>query len=75
MAAQFVYFAVSMNMGALVGDLYLNTLIAGAVELPSLFLVLWTIGHFGRQPTMAVSFLVAAITGAISIACLVLDGE
>ena len=71
-----MYYGLSLNTGALSGSIYTNTLISGAVEIPSLiiciFLLNWKL--CGRRLTSSGTFLVAGLSSIITIP-LILYGE
>ena len=68
-----MYYGLSLNTGALSGDIYTNTLISGAVEIPSLiiciFLLNWKI--CGRRLTSSGTFLVAGLSSIVTIPLIV----
>ena len=64
-----MYYAVAFNTGELHGDIYVNTFIAGAVEIPAyvLCMLLMDWKPMGRKWTGCSALIVAAISSFLSI--------
>jgi len=64
-----MYYAVAFNTGELHGDIYVNTFIAGAVEIPAyvLCMLLMDWKPIGRKWTGCSALIVAAISSFLSI--------
>ena len=45
------------------------------IEIPSLFLVLWSMLRFGRKVTVALCFAVALVSGTVSVVFLLVPGK
>jgi len=63
-----IYYAMALNIGILHGNLYLNTFIAGAVEIPAYVVGTYLMDRrpFGRRWT---GFIGMAGSGICSFAC------
>ena len=68
-----IYYALAFNTGTLHGDIYLNTFIAGAVEIPayflSMFLMEWK--PVGRKWTGCTGLIVSAVSSFLCIPMLI----
>jgi fucose permease len=62
-----MYYALTLNVGALPGDIFINAAVSAAVEIPAQFATILALNHHvtGRRLTCAVSMLCA---GAFSFA-------
>ena len=54
------YFGLSLSATSLSDNIYLSFILSGLVELPSL-VAIWPMDHWGRKPTLVVSFLLCGI--------------
>jgi OCT family organic cation transporter-like MFS transporter 4/5 len=50
----FVYYGISLNIGDLGGDLFMNFFLAGLVEFPSYFFCMYIFKYIGRRPLLAI---------------------
>jgi len=68
-----IYYALAFNTGTLHGDIYVNTFIAGAVEIPAYFLsmVLMDWKPMGRKWTGCLSLIISAISSFLCIPMLI----
>src|SRR6218665_165740 len=64
-----MYYAMSLNTGALSGDIFINTAISGAVEVPALVICALLLGWrvTGRRLSCSISFVGAGISSIICI--------
>ena len=64
-----MYYALAFNTGALHGDIYINTFIAGAVEIPAyvLCILLMEWKPMGRKWTGSSALIVAAVSSFVCI--------
>lgn len=71
-----IYYSLALNTGSLHGDIYLNTFISGAVEIPAYILgiVMMDMKCFGRRGTGGLSLVGAGLVSFVCIA-LILNGE
>ncbi|XP_054158730.1 organic cation transporter protein-like [Oppia nitens] len=60
----FVYYGISLNIGDFGGNLFINFLVAGLIEFPSILLALVALKYIGRRP------LVAGLMYASGLSCL-----
>lgn len=67
-----IYYGLAFNAGSLVGDLYLNSLLLGVVEIPANVVCRFMVNRFGRRFTNAFGLLVA---GVGSFVCIPLVGN
>lgn len=56
-----------MRLGIVGGNLYIDFLISGVVELPGALLILLTIERFGRRLPFAASNLVAGVACLVTV--------
>ena len=75
LAVQFVYFAVTLNMDTLFGDIYLNTMLAAITEIPSNIIVTICLQKFGRKRPLLVLFSLVALGGFVSMGLLIADSK
>ena len=54
------YFGLNLCAGDLSDNIYLSFILLGLVELPAL-IAIWFLDHWGRNPTLVVSFLLCGI--------------
>ncbi len=71
-----IYFAISLNSQSLAGDVFLNTLILGAIEIPSnlICILLIDIPWIGRKLTTASGLIIAGVTSLAAIPLFVTSG-
>ena len=62
-----VYYGLSYNTGSLSGNLFINTAISGAVEIPANLLAIYLLTRAGRKYTQAVSLILAGMANFICI--------
>ena len=64
-----LYYALSLNAESLAGDVYLNTFLLGAVEIPAnlITLVLMDMKLFGRRRTNSGALFLAGISSLICV--------
>ena len=70
-----MYYALSLNTQALSGNIYVNTVISGAVEIPANLLAIFFLNwrFTGRRLTCSLSLLIAGAASLISI-YMILEG-
>lgn len=68
-----IYYAMAFNTGELHGDIYINTFIAGAVEVPAYVLCLFTMDWklMGRKWTGSCGLIVSGISSFLCIPMLI----
>lgn len=59
--------AMTLNLGALTGNAYLNVFLSGATEIPSAILVMFVMIRFGRIKTFIMFGSFFALCNAIAI--------
>jgi len=57
-----VYYGMSLNLKNLGGNLILNFILAGIIEIPANLLVIFTISHYGRRKSLLFFMMSAALT-------------
>lgn len=64
-----MYFALSLNTGSLVGDVFVNTVISGAVEVPANILCILCMNwkKLGRRLTCSLSLVIAGLSSFLTI--------
>ncbi|CAH1779983.1 unnamed protein product, partial [Owenia fusiformis] len=62
-----VYYGLTLNIGRLPGNIYLNFFMSGLLEIPGTFFLMLTLDRFGRKRPFAVAELLA---GLCLLACL-----
>ena len=62
-----VYYGLSYNTGSLSGNLFINTAISGAVEIPANLLAMYLLTKAGRKYTQAVSLIMAGVANFVCI--------
>jgi len=64
-----IYYALAFNTGELQGSVYLNTFIAGAVEIPAYFLCMFLMdwSRMGRKRTGCTGLIVSAVSSFLCI--------
>jgi hypothetical protein len=69
-----MYWAMSFNSGTLSGNIYLNTLLLGVVEIPAIIVAYFTLNWppLGRKLTTGGSMLIASLTSFITIPFIVI---
>ncbi|CAK8676580.1 unnamed protein product [Clavelina lepadiformis] len=63
----FVYYGVSLNAGALAGDIFINNTLNGVMEIASYLLVMILLDRIGRRIILASFFAVAGIVLICSV--------
>lgn len=63
----FIYYALSLNVQDLGGNIYVNFLISGLVEIPSIILCIYALKKAGRRTILASSMLVLFVASVASI--------
>ena len=58
----FVYYGLSLNVGDLNGDLFLNYFLAGLVEIPSYLVIAVAVNYFGRKQLITFYVTVAGLS-------------
>src|SRR6218665_186751 len=68
-ASNLLYFSLSLNTGALYGDIYLNTLISASLEVPAIIfcIVLIDWKFLGRKFTTFLTFFTSALSCILCI--------
>lgn len=59
--ASLVYYGLSLNTAALVGDEYVNFVLSGAVEIPGYILCVFTMNYLGRRLSLALTMILAGV--------------
>ena len=54
------YYGLSLNIGELGGDLFVNTIISGALEIPSVLLIIVVFTYAGRIPSFSGAMFLGA---------------
>ena len=72
---QFVYFAVTLNMDTLFGNIYLNTMLAAMTEIPANIIVTCCLQKYGRKKCLLVLCCLIVIGGCVSLGLLTVDSE
>jgi OCT family organic cation transporter-like MFS transporter 4/5 len=64
-----LYFSLSLNTGALAGNIYTNTIVSAAMEVPSIIIIIFLleVKVLGRRLNTSGSFL---ITGLACLICI-----
>ena len=57
----FVYYGLTLNVAALSGDVYLNTFLISAVEIPGSLLAMYTMDKIGRRITLGGSLIIYVV--------------
>ena len=68
-----IYYALALNTGTLHGNVYINTFIAGAVEIPAYFLGMFLMDckPVGRRWTGCIGLIVSAVSSFVCIPMLI----
>ena len=69
----FIYYALSLNVQDLGGDIYVNFLISGFVEVPSIILCIFALKKAGRRTILAASMVVLFLASVVSIPFFFID--
>ncbi len=67
-----VYWGLSLNAGSF-GDVYLNTFLAGAIEVPALIVCLLCLQYLGRRAPNAIAMLLAGVFCLSIVPVLLID--
>ena len=67
-----VYYGISINTGDMVGSVYMNTFLVGAVEFPGNAIAIISMDRIGRRDPIAVANIVA---GICMVACVPFIGN
>merc|ERR1712136_31224 len=70
-----VYYGVSLNAGSLPGNLYVNNVLNGCVEIASYILCILTMDRLGRRMTLSGSLFIAGFSLLISMIILEFAGD
>ena len=62
-----VYYGLSLNTGSLSGNIFWNSFISGAVEVPANIICIFTMMYLGRKPTLVGAFLIAGVSSFLCI--------
>ena len=62
-----IYYGLSLNTGTLVGSVYLNTFLSGAVEIPANLLCILFMEKIGRKITLSGSFIAGGVACLLMI--------
>ena len=57
-----MFYGLSLNIGSLTGDLFLNSFLMAAVEIPANLLCMLMMGKLGRRVSICGALLFAALT-------------
>lgn len=63
----FIYYALSLNVQDLGGNLFVNFFISGMVEIPSIILCIYALKRYGRRQILANSLIALSLASLISI--------
>lgn len=63
----FVYYALSLNVQDLGGNLYVNFFISGLVEFPAIILCMLALKRFGRKSFLSVTMITVAVASLAGI--------
>ena len=63
-----VYYGLTLNVAALSGDVYLNSFLTGAVEIPGNLLAMYCMDKIGRRITLGASFIICGVMCLLMIA-------
>ena len=69
-----IYYGLSLNSGALAGNVYINTFLLGAIEIPANILCFVFSNWIGRTWTIGLSLLLAAAASGIQIPLILVGG-
>ena len=70
-----VYYGLSLNTGTLSGNIFVNSFISAAVEVPANIICIFTMLYLGRKPTLVGAFLIAGVSAFLCIPFLDNDGK
>lgn len=62
-----VYYGLSLNTGALGGDIYVSFIISSVIEMPAHLYVLFALDWFGRKPNLCGSLILGGISCIVSV--------
>jgi len=62
-----VYYGLSLNAGALAGDIFLNNALNGALEIPALLISVYLLNKIGRKTTLSLAYFIAGFGLLISL--------
>jgi len=64
-----MYFALLLNVGTFAGDIYINTILSGALEIPARIVAIFLVDSrlLGRRLTNAGLLLLMAVSSAVAI--------
>ena len=65
--ALLIYIGLSLSLGDLTGNIYLNVFLSGATEIPAVIIVNFLIQRLGRKPVLVAILLGAGILAATSV--------
>lgn len=71
----FVFLAITFNLNQLFGDVYMNTAISGALELPALYLCYMLLKKYGRKPSVSIPFIFVGICFLLSVPFEIFEGK
>ncbi len=74
-ASGLVYLGVSMNMDALVGDIYTNIIIGSFLEVPIILLAIIIVFKLGRKRPLIGCYIIMALTSFCAILMEAVPGE
>ena len=69
-----MYYGLSLNTGSLSGNIFWNSFISGAVEIPANLICIFTMMYLGRKPTLVGAFLIGGVSIFLCIPFLGDDG-
>jgi OCT family organic cation transporter-like MFS transporter 4/5 len=69
----FIYYALSLNVQDLGGNIYVNFLISGLVEIPSITLCIYSLKKAGRRTILASSMIVLFLASVVSVPFFFID--
>lgn len=70
-----MYYGLALNAGTLAGDIYLNTFLMGAVEIPANIIALVLLSKAGRRYGVGGGLLVGGVALVISIPFILQPGK
>ena len=77
LAINLIFFALSLNAGNLVGDLFLNASLLGLVDVPAnvLCFILMNVQLLGRKRTIGLANIIGGLASLICVPVILFDGK
>lgn len=70
-----VYYGLMLNLGNIGGNLYINSVLAGAVEIPAVAVSILILLKGGRRWPLALTMIISGVAAGISVPISALTGE